>query len=131
MPREVIGTCPVCGEAMVVTETYCPSCDTRICGRFQLDKFAKLTPEQRAFTEIFIKCRGNIREVERELGISYPTVRSRLDAVIEALGYPAAADSEVQTDEGWKASRRKEILDKLASGEISPAEAATMLRSVR
>lgn len=131
MAREVIGICPVCGGSMEVAETHCPSCDTRISGRFDLDKFARLTPEQRAFTEIFIKCRGNIREVERELGISYPTVRSRLEAVIQALGYPVSTDSEAQADEDWKASRRKEILDKLGTGEISATEAARMLRSLR
>ncbi len=131
MPREVIGTCPVCGGSMEVTEIHCPSCNTRISGYFHMDKFAKLTPEQRAFTEIFIKCRGNIREVERELGISYPTVRSRLEAVIQALGYPVSTGSEAQVDEDWKASRQKEILQKLGAGEITAKEAARMLRSLQ
>ncbi|MBE3519478.1 MAG: DUF2089 domain-containing protein [Firmicutes bacterium] len=131
MSKEVIGTCPVCGGTMEVTEIRCPSCNTRISGCFHMDKFSKLTPEQRAFTEIFIKCRGNIKEVERELGVSYPTVRSRLEAVIQALGYPVSGDSESQSDEDWKASRRKEILEKLGTGEITAKEAVKMLRALR
>ncbi|HHY34351.1 MAG TPA: DUF2089 domain-containing protein [Firmicutes bacterium] len=131
MSREVIGTCPVCGGTMEVTEIHCPSCNTRISGCFHMDKFSKLTPEQRAFTEIFIKCRGNIKEVERELGVSYPTVRSRLEAVIQALGYPVSTDSDSQSVEDWKASRQKEILDKLGAGEITAKEAVRMLRALR
>lgn len=85
-----------------------------------------MTDEQRDFVATFIKCRGNIKEVERELGISYPTVRGRLDAVIEALGFPLERDRE---DEAQIAGRRKEILDSLAKGELSADEAVKILKS--
>jgi len=129
MLKEVVGKCPVCGESLEVTELQCPSCHTRLSGRFELCKFCKLPPEQRAFAEIFIKNRGNIREVERELGVSYPTVRSRLEALIRALGYPIDQGAETSDDAGYF-RQRKEIIDKLARGEVSPQEAARMLKNL-
>ncbi|QUL97962.1 MAG: DUF2089 domain-containing protein [Candidatus Fermentithermobacillus carboniphilus] len=129
MPNEVVGRCPVCGEALEVTDLQCPSCHTRISGSFDLCKFCKLPPEQRAFAEIFIKNRGNIREVERELGISYPTVRSRLEALIRALGYPVDEDDE-SSDDARLIRQRKEILDRLSRGEINATEAARLLKNL-
>jgi hypothetical protein len=113
---------------MEVTELECPVCHTKISGNFQLCKFCSLTPEQKGFAEVFIKNRGNIKEVERELGISYPTVRSRLESLIRALGY--AVDEEVGTyaDQETYAEERKIILDRLDSGEISVQEATKMLK---
>lgn len=130
MPNEVVGRCPVCGEAFEVTELQCPSCHTKLSGNFELCKFCKLTPEQRDFAEIFIKNRGNIRDVEKELGISYPTVRSRLENVIRALGYPVDESDNVQDDESLSQQRQK-ILERLSQGEITAAEAARLLKSIR
>jgi hypothetical protein len=81
----------------------------------------RLNREQLEFVEIFIKCRGNIKEVERELGISYPTVRNRLEQVIESMGYPA---QKLNPEES---KRRKEILERLNRGEISTEEALKYL----
>lgn len=125
---EVIGKCPVCGSDLEVTELQCPSCRTRISGHFDLCKFCRLPPEQRAFAETFIRNRGNIRDVEKELGISYPTVRGRLEALIRALGY--TVDSGSETSDAQRAAQRKEILDKLADGEVSAQEAARLLRNL-
>ena len=75
----VIGRCPVCGDELAVTRLHCGSCDTQIEGRFQLGRFQRLSAEQLAFLEVFVKNRGIIKDVEAELGISYPTVRARLD----------------------------------------------------
>ncbi len=130
MANEVVGKCPVCGEALQVSELQCPGCQTKISGTFELCKFCKLSSEQRAFAEVFIKNRGNIREVERELGISYPTVRSRLESLIRALGYATSPDESEEAAEAAKAKEKREILDKLAQGEITPQEATRMLRSV-
>ena len=85
MPNEVVGKCPVCNEPLLVSELQCPTCNIKISGQFELCKFCKLPPEQRAFAEVFIKNRGNIREVEKELGISYPTVRGRTENPNRAL----------------------------------------------
>lgn len=123
MANKMLGSCPVCGKKMLVTRLRCDYCDTTIEGRFDNCKFCQLSVEQREFVEVFIKCRGNIKEVERELGISYPTVRNRLDAVIAALGYRVET-----TQEKVSADRRKEILDMLARGEMSSEEAIKALK---
>jgi hypothetical protein len=125
---EVIGKCPVCGGDLEVTELQCPSCRTRVSGHFDLCKFCKLPQEQRAFAEIFIKNRGNIRDVEKELGISYPTVRGRLEALIRALGYPV--DSEPEVSEAQRAVQKKAIIDKLSKGELSAQEAIRQLKNL-
>ncbi len=130
MPNDVVGICPVCGAELEVTEIQCPSCHTRLSGHFDLCKFCKLPPEQRSFAEIFIKNRGNIREVEKEMGISYPTVRGRLESLIRALGYPVSPDQEEGRPDAARTGQRKEILDKLAKGEINAQEAARLLKNL-
>lgn len=120
------GKCPVCGEKMDVVRLHCPNCDTSIEGHFTNCKFCNLTQEQKSFIEIFIKSRGNIKEVERELGISYPTVRGRLEAVIEALGYRV----EPTREEAETGTRRREILEALSKGELTPDEAVKRLRQL-
>jgi len=125
---EVVGKCPVCQSDLEVTELQCPSCHSRLSGRFDLCKFCKLTPEQKSFAETFIKNKGNIRDMERELGISYPTVRGRLEALIRALGY--AVDSEPTPSEAERISAKKTVLDKLSKGEMTAQEAARTLRNL-
>ncbi len=121
MTAEVLGKCPVCGSATEVTRISCNTCDTTIEGHFHLCKFCKLTAEQKAFIDVFIKCRGNIKEVEKELGVSYPTVKNRLEDVAGALGYKGEP-------EPVNAGKRKDVLDKLNSGEISVDEALNLLK---
>lgn len=121
--------CPVCSGELTVTRLHCHQCNTTVEGSFEANKFSRLSPEQLEMVEIFLKSRGNIKEVERELGISYPTVRSRLDGILEALGYrtePAAAEEGNQA----RQSRRKEILDRLNRGEISSDEALNLLKTL-
>jgi len=118
---EILGKCPVCGNNTEVTRIYCNECDTTIEGHFQLCKFCKLSSDQKYFIDVFIKCRGNIKEVEKELGISYPTVKSRLEDVAGALGHKAEPEQ-------YTLSRKKDILDKLNSGEISVEDAVNMLK---
>jgi len=130
VPNEVIGRCPVCSQPMEVTELECPVCHTKISGNFELCKFCSLTPEQKGFAEVFIKNRGNIKEVERELGISYPTVRSRLESLIRALGYPVDGEEAGYADEERYSEQRRMILDRLDSGEISAQDATRMLKNL-
>jgi len=122
--RRLIGTCPVCAGAFRVTRLTCESCGARLEGDFPLDRFARLTSEQLEFVEVFVTSRGNIREVERVLGVSYPTVRARLDDVIEALGYKAERGARSGVN-------RKEILEALDRGEITAEEALARLRGDR
>lgn len=130
MPNEVVGACPVCGAELEITEIQCPSCHTKLTGHFDLCKFCKLPREQRSFAETFIKSRGNIREVEKELGISYPTVRSRLEALIRALGYEVSQSEDDSRAEAARATQRKEILDKLAKGGLTAQEATRLLKNL-
>jgi hypothetical protein len=90
-------------------------------------KFCQLPADQKAFVEVFIKCRGNIKEVEKELGISYPTVRSRLETVIESLGYRA---QPVPKDDPEAKEKRKAILEELNEGKISSEDAIALLRNL-
>jgi Uncharacterized protein conserved in bacteria len=121
MTREVLGKCPVCGSNTEVTKISCNACGTKIEGQFKLCKFCMLTEEQKAFIDAFIKCRGNIKEVEKELGVSYPTVKNKLEDVANALGYKSEPEPEIP-------GKKKEILDKLDSGELSVEQALDMLK---
>ena len=121
MKREVIGKCPVCGDDLNVSKLSCAHCHTNIEGNFNLCKFCKLSTEQKRFLEVFVKNRGNIKEIEKELSISYPTVKNRLEDLIEALGYsPKYSEPEVD---------KKEILDRLNKGEITSEEALKLLKN--
>ena len=113
--------CPVCNDRLKVTALYCSSCHTKLEGEFHLDKFDYLSQEQKHFIEIFLKSRGNIKEVEKELGISYPTVRGKLDDVVQSLGYRVSGDNRPQKP-------RKEILEMLSNGEITYDEAMNLLK---
>ena len=118
---QVISRCPVCGGKLKVVRLQCENCKTDIENNFHLSKFDYLSAEDLFFAETFLKCRGNIKEVEKELKISYPTVRSRLDDVIGKLdGKTTAAP--------LSANRRKDILDALEKGDISPDEALKQLK---
>ena len=123
MANPVIARCPICAEQLHVARLECDSCGTRLEGSFSLGRFHGLSNEQLDFLEVFIRARGSFKDVERELGISYPTVRSRLDAVIRALGFPSQAEPDRE------AERRKEILRELAEGRIAPDDAANLLET--
>ncbi len=123
----VPGHCPVCSEAMNITRLHCPECDVTVEGRFSLGRLALLSPEQLEFVEVFLRCEGKITRVEKELNISYPTVRSRLNEIIETMGYevPHAADG---APDGPSPEARRQVLDDLASGVITSEEAIELLR---
>lgn len=123
---EVLGRCPVCGGEMRVTRLRCVNCSSELSGDFTLSKFHGLRPEQLRFIETFVKNEGKIKDVETELGVSYPTVRARLREVIRALGYEVGEEPP-PTPLGPE--RRREILDALAQKRISADEAARLLRT--
>jgi len=119
----VIGRCPICTAQLRVARLECGSCGTRLEGSFSLGRSHSLSADQLEFLEAFIRPRGDFKDVERELGISCPTVRSRLDAVIRALGY----QTEVEPDREAEAERRKELLRQLTEGRIGPDDAAALV----
>jgi len=123
--------CPVCDHEMKVSKLTCTYCPTKIEGEFSSCKYCRLPSEQLIFMETFIKCRGNIKEVEKELGISYPTVRNRLDGVIEALGYGVDKETKPENERvsaSDESLRRQRILEALEHGEISAQEATRQMR---
>ena len=128
----VIGRCPVCGDELAVTRLHCGNCDTALEGRFRLGRFQRLAADQLAFVEVFVKNRGIIKDVEAELGISYPTVRARLDDALRAMGFPAASD-DVPGPRKVQAQVREDrrlILEELSAKRITAAEAARRLAAL-
>ncbi len=127
----VLGRCPVCSHELSVTRLQCGNCQTQIEGRFQLGRFQRLSPEQLAFIEVFVKNRGIIKDVEAELGISYPTVRARLDDVLRAMGFPAGGDDDPRVSprdaRNQAREERRRILEALQNQQITPEEAARRL----
>jgi len=121
--------CPVCAETLTVTRLHCPSCDINIEGRFEFSRLERLSTEQRAFVEMFVRLDGKLNWVAQELKVSYPTVRSRLDEVIRAMGHEVHAAPPIE-EQARAAEQRQAILDDLAVGKISSAEAIKQLQGL-
>lgn len=127
---EVVCECPVCHGAFVVSRLSCDACGSVLEGRFKLNEFARLDRDDLDLLRAFITARGSIKEVESLLGISYPTVRGRLERLAEKLGLSGGKrDAEVVEDE--LSARRKEVLDRLAAGELSMEDAERLLADLR
>jgi hypothetical protein len=125
---DVLGRCPFCGDELHVARLQCPSCQTAIEGRFTLGRFQRLSPDQLAFLEVFIKNRGIIRNVEAELGKSYPTVRNLLDDVIRTLGFEVRDEGELARESGEESEKRRDVLERLKRGEITAEQAIKQLK---
>ena len=136
MAHDVISTCPVCAGELAVTRLRCGSCGTTLEGEFSVGRFARLSREQTALLESFLRSRGNLRDIERELGISYPTVRARVEALVRALGFgprsdedPAGlADDTAESPDG--PVTRESILERLARHELTAEAAADAIRTL-
>jgi hypothetical protein len=114
--RPVLDKCPVCGDALTVVRLHCRTCHTAIEGQFTAGRFQQLSAEQLAFVETFVRCEGKLNRVAEALGLSYPTIRSRLRDVIRALGYEAGAAAEPAAG---AASERGRKPDELAQGNAT------------
>ena len=135
MPHDVISTCPVCAGELAVTRLHCRSCGTTLEGEFSVGRFGRLSREQLVLLESFLRSRGNLRDMERELGISYPTVRGRVEALVRALGFGPRDGADEPADDAPAstaevAASRQAILERLAKGEIGAEEAATAIRNL-
>ena len=140
MVHDVIATCPVCAGELTVTRLHCRSCGTALEGEFGVGRFGRLDREQMNLLESFLRSRGNLKEMERELGISYPTVRGRVDALVRALGFgdqslvaedfEAVVEAESLAEGEDQAAARREVLERLARKEIGAEEAAEALRGL-
>ncbi len=109
--------CQNCGGRLHLTRLVCDDCGLTLEGRQELPRLARLSPEDREFIELFILSAGSLKEVGKILDLSYPTVRNRLDRVIENL---KALDYERQQE-------RLSIIQQLERGEISSEDAARKL----
>lgn len=118
-------SCPSCASPLVVTQLTCTSCGTGVVGKFELSPFFRLSNESLKFLEVFVRNRGNVKEMERETGESYWTIRRRLDEVITEMGI------EAEPKEGDVSLSRQEILARLSRGEISVQEATQLLSQLK
>lgn len=120
--KRILQECPTCNGALQVRELYCPRCRIRIQGDFEPpnSRLLSLSRKELEFVELFVRLRGNIKEVEKALGVSYPTVRGMLDGVIKSLGYTV--------EKPLDAEKRMEIIEKVSRGELNAEKAAELLR---
>ena len=114
--KKLITRCPFCGDELAITRLSCCGCNTQIDSQLDIPLFFRLPPDLQNFVLVFLRCQGKIRDVEKELGISYPTVCKRLDLVNELLG-----NNGPPID-------RTHILEQLERGEINVQEATQLLK---
>jgi hypothetical protein len=122
--------CPVCSHELHIQQMGCEQCGTSVHGSFKTCRFCRLDVEQSQFLETFLRCRGVLSSMERELGVSYPTVRARLDSLLNALGLTPEPDRREEIAEEIAAKQRA-VLERLESGEITAEEATKHLRNVK
>jgi hypothetical protein len=117
--RKILEHCPGCGGPVTVTELHCASCGTVVRGHFAPCPFCQLSADQTTFLQLFLQSRGNLTEVEKILGVSYPTVRAKLDEVIALVGGPVVRP---------RAADRRGVLERIAAGDLSPEQGLSVLR---
>jgi hypothetical protein len=112
--------CPVCGDRLALTRLSCRSCGTELSGEFPSCEFCSLSSEDRVVLRVFLASRGNMKELERHLGVSYPTARARFDALLARIGV---------APERPPTGSRVDLLERLARGEIDVDEAMDSLQT--
>ncbi|MEW6754463.1 MAG: DUF2089 domain-containing protein [Candidatus Latescibacterota bacterium] len=126
--RKILERCPACGGDLDVTQLTCPACDTVVQGAFSPCPFCRLAPDSLHFLTVFVRNRGNLKEMERELGQSYPTLRNRLHGVLRELGFEVRGSEEPESGPG---EQRREVLARLERGELTADEAVQLLSALR
>lgn len=119
--------CPVCGETMEIVKLKCKKCSSELSGSFAPCRFCMLEEKHMQFVEAFLRCRGSIKEMEKMLGVSYPTVKNMMDAALTALGFDEKADEKKKQ----LAEAKEEILAKLAAKEIDVETAVAGLNALK
>ena len=113
--------CPVCSSRLALTRLSCPSCDTELSGGFATCEFCVLSDDDRDVLRVFLASRGNMKELERHLGVSYPTARARFDALLVKIGIERAPVGPSQN--------RLELMEQVARGEVDVDEALKRLET--
>jgi hypothetical protein len=129
--------CPACGGPLVITECRCANCRLQLRGEFRLGSFSTLSEDQLAFVRVFLRVRGNLSEVEKLLGVSYPTIRNKLDEINKALDR-AESNAVPEHDTNGEATSetkpfeetRRVILQQVADGKLSALDAVEKLRNL-
>ena len=116
--------CPACGGPLVITEIQCSNCHLKMQGEFKPGLFSSLSDDQLTFVRAFLRVRGNLSEMEKVLGVSYPTIRNKLDEINQALDRAEEKPNIVQDNP------RTAILNQLAAGEIDAAQALEQLQAL-
>ncbi len=136
--RKILESCPTCGGDFAVTELTCTVCDTVVRSRYSPCPFCRLAPEDLAFLLVFVRNRGNVKDMERELGVSYWTIRGRLNEVIASMGLEPGGEPEEGDPPGRPnaqaraeaiAAARRATLERLRRGEITAEEASEELKT--
>ena len=132
MGKKLSSRCLFCNGDLAITCLHCKGCGTKIESELPIPRYFRLGQDLQDFVLVFLRCRGNIREVEKELGISYPTVCKRLDLVNELLGNARQMEDEVKAaaDPAAQNTKRQSILEDLEQGKIGAGEAAQLLRAM-
>lgn len=118
--------CPVCGQTMEVTRLQCTCCGSELTGRFSPCRFCALEEKHLSFIETFLRCRGSIKEVEKELGVSYPTVKNMLEAALGALQLESPQERQARRKE-----EKADVLSRLSQGELTVEQAVEELNRLR
>lgn len=117
------GDCPVCGERLATTRLGCAACGSELAGVFASCPFCALNPAETEMLRVFLASRGNLREVEKHLGVSYPTARLRFNDLLRKLDLSDEPEPE-------PALTREQVLAEVASGALKPAEATELLHTL-
>lgn len=136
--RKILESCPTCGGSLTITEVRCDRCGTEVRSQYQPCPFCRLTPEQMNFAMLFVQSRGNLSDLEKALGVSYPTIRGKLDEIIKVVSAPRPSEVsptpappapiQVAPVADPEKDRRREILNQVASGNLNAADALAALR---
>ncbi len=136
--RKILESCPTCGGSLTITEVRCERCGTEVRSQYQPCPFCRLTPEQMNFAMLFVQSRGNLSDLEKALGVSYPTIRGKLDEIIKVVSTPRSPEAsitpaspapiQVAPVADPEKDRRREILNRVASGKLNAADALAALR---
>lgn len=120
--------CPSCAAALTVTRLQCRRCGAEVAGAFTPGRLINVPEPHAALLELFLRVRGNVKDMERELGLSYPTVRARLEKALAFAGFARPPSAVEQAEE---TAQRAAILEELAQGNVTAADAVARLREMQ
>jgi hypothetical protein len=125
--RQAPRHCPVCGDTLALTRLSCDECGTELAGHFPTCQYCSLNTEDRETLRVFLQSRGNVKELERHLGVSYPTARARFDGILTKLGMEPSGVEPAEPEEEAAGAESLPVLESLSKGEIDVDEAIRRL----